>query len=100
MTYNLTNVTGGEGLYDTMVAVDQLTGNIFFFLVTIALFAILLISMLRNGFLPAVTTSGFITSVVGVLLIVSGLISDAYLVYYIIAGALAIAAAFVAGKGE
>ena len=100
MAYNLTNVTGGDNLLDIMVAADQLSGNIFFLLVSIALFVILLVSMVNRGFLPAFATSSFITGIAGILLVLAGLISQSYLVYYIVIMALAVAAAFVAGKGE
>lgn len=98
--YNLTNVSNSQNLLDLAIASNQLTNNVLFLFITIAMFIVLTLLLVNRGILAAISTSSFITGITGILLILSGLISETFLVYYVVVMALAIAAAFVAGKGE
>lgn len=99
--YNLTNFTAGNSSFvNSMSAVNDVTNGFFWVFITLALWVVLSVAMQRNGILPAIVASSFITGITGILFILAGLIGEGYLIYYILSIGLAVAAGFVAGKGE
>lgn len=99
--YNLTNLTGGDpGFLNSMSVANDVTNGLFWVLISVILWIVLVTTMQKSGILPAITAASFVTSIVGMLLILTGLVSQGYLIFYIIVMASAVAAAFVAGKGE
>jgi len=100
LTYNLTNVTAAENLLEIAIASNGLANNMLFLFLTIGLWLILTIIMVNRGILAAIATSSFVTGLAGILFVLSGLISQDFLIYYILVMGLAVSAAFVAGRGE
>jgi hypothetical protein len=100
--YNLSNLTEGNtsGFVDVLAVSNDVTNGFYWLFVSIALWIVLAAAMHRTGVLPAIVASSFITGVVGILLVITGLVGSNYLIYYILIIALGTAAAFVAGKGE
>ena len=99
--YNLTNATNGGAFINVMGVSNDVTNGLFWLIMTLVLWIVLTIAIQRNsGILPAIAVSSYITSIAGILLVITGLVGEGYLVYYILTIALAVAATFVAGKGE
>lgn len=99
--YNLSNATTTDGGFLNVVGVaNDVTGGVFWLFVTITLWIILTVAMQKNGVLPAIVTASFVTGVVGILFVLTGLVGQGYLIFYLLSMGLAVAASFVAGKGE
>lgn len=99
--YNLTNLTDtNQTFVGAMSAANDVTGGWFWLVISIALWLVLTLAMRRNGILPAFVASSFITSVAGMLLVITGLVNGAYLIYYILIMGFGVAGGFVASKGE
>lgn len=102
MAYNLTNVSQSEGFFELMTGITEVTGGWLFVMFTIVVFFIILIGSLSRGnqFINSLSAATFVSSIAGIMLSITGLISGSYLVYYALALAMAAGGAIVAGKQE
>lgn len=99
MAYNLTNLTNSENLLDVMIATNELTNSTLFLFLTIGLWIILFMAFNFTARpVNAVAGASFITGLAGILFTLSGLISEDYLIVYILGLALGVAAAFISSK--
>lgn len=99
--YNTSNLTSATNLLEVMVATNQLANNTLFLFLTIGLWIILFMAF-NFGARPvnAIAAASFITGIAGILFVLSGLIAQDFLIYYILTMGLATAAAFISNKGD
>jgi len=81
-----------------MVSANEISGGSFFIGSLISLFIIVFLASLNRGFLPALATSSFGTTVAGILLIMSGALSSSFLPYLILLLAGTVAGLFISSR--
>jgi len=90
MAYNLTNLSGSTNILEVLQNADQIVDGMMSIGILIALLIIIFIMTLREGPLVAFGASTFITSIVGMLFILAGLIETSRLVWFILPLAIVI----------
>lgn len=100
LTYNLTNISGSGSLTGFLGGIDGLTGGLFIILILLALFFVVLLGLINWGLFPALASSTLLTSVVGIVFILSGLLSSSYLAYFILLPAGVAIMGFIMSRQE
>ena len=98
--YNLTGIMNGSGTpAGFLQAANTLSGGLLGLAFTIVIFAVLLITYIQSGYTAksSVTSALFITTLLSVLLYITGLLSWSVLMGYIILSALMVVLS-IAGK--
>jgi len=90
MAYNLTNLSGSTNILEVLQNADQIVDGMMSIGILIALLIIIFVMTLREGPLVAFGASTFITSIVGMLFILAGLIETSRLVWFILPLAIVI----------
>lgn len=98
MVYNLTNFTSEPSLFAFMNASNQITGGLFILLALGVLTVIIMVSLMRFGAGTAVSTALFVSSLVGMLLTLLGMVDVSFLPYFILPLAMAIVGVFIANR--
>lgn len=80
MTYNITNITAANGLPDMAIAVNDMTGGLYGAFLLYCLFLVVFMSLKgQNDTVSVMLVSAFATTLVGALMLYTGLIGWASL---------------------
>jgi hypothetical protein len=95
MTYNLSNFTDARDPLQMLTAANDMVGGLVFIGILIALFTIITVSLLKEGIVIAAGIGMFVTSLAGLVLILAGVLSPTFMVFFLVPLAIIVIGGFV-----
>ena len=94
MSYNLTNITNADNIFQITEAVNDLTDGWFGLLILISFFMILIVSYKNQPMNVRVTSASFLTAILSMLFRVLGFTSDLIVLVFVLITAVSYIAMF------